>query len=125
MSIEGAQNTPKVLLCASKGLIEISGRSAPINSIEFYKPILKWVEEYAKKPKPQTSVNIYFYYFDTSSSRCFINVLQMLQIVHNINQGVDIKWYYHVDDEEMLESGYDFESIIRIPFRMIEVHHVS
>ena len=58
ISIDGTQNTPKVLLCASKGLIEISGRSSPINSLEFYQTILEWVEEYAKKPKPQTSVNI-------------------------------------------------------------------
>ena len=125
LSIKGAQNTPKVRLCAKKGLIEISGRSAPRNSYEFYQPIVDWLEEYSKAPKPKTSVNINFNFFDTGSSRCFIDVLLILQNVHNINQGVEIKWYYDIDDDEMLESGYDFESITRIPFKMIEVHHVN
>ena len=28
---------------------------------------------------------------------------------------------YEEDDEDMLEAGEDYESIIRIPFKMIEI----
>jgi len=126
MSIEGAQNTPAVRLCVSQGLIEISGRSVPINSYEFFQPIIKWVEEYAKAPRPHTNVNINFHFFDTGSSRSFIDLLLILQSVYKTdNHNVTINWFYDIDDEDMLESGYDFESIVKIPFKMIEVHRVK
>ena len=32
-----------------------------------------------------------------------------------------LKWYYEEDDEDMLEAGEDYESIIRVPFKMIEI----
>ena len=34
---------------------------------------------------------------------------------------VVIFWYYEEDDEDMLEAGEDYESIIRIPFKMVEI----
>ena len=33
------------------GIMEIKGRSIPENSIEFYKPLVDWLDEYAKSPK--------------------------------------------------------------------------
>jgi len=33
---------------------------------------------------------------------------------------VVINWYYEKDDEDMLEAGEDYESIIRVPFKMVE-----
>jgi hypothetical protein len=34
---------------------------------------------------------------------------------------VEVNWYYEEDDEDMLEAGEDYESIIRVPFKMIEI----
>ena len=125
-SVKGAKNTPNVKLCVSQGLIEISGHSAPINSHEFFQPIKEWVEEYVKAPKSQTNVNINFNFFDTGSSRWFINILQILHNIYKVNnQDVTISWFYDKDDDDMLEAGYDFEAIVKIPFKMIEVHRVN
>jgi len=55
--IEGTAKTPTVNFNASEGLIEIKGRSIPENSIEFYKPLVDWLDEYAKSPAPHTTVN--------------------------------------------------------------------
>lgn len=121
LSIEGTPKTPTVQFDASKGLVEIKGRSIPENSIEFYKPLVDWLDAYGKEPKPQTQVNIQLEYFNTSSSKCILDVFKKLETVQKVNSGVTVNWFYDEDDEDMLEAGQDYESIIRIPFKMIEV----
>jgi hypothetical protein len=119
--IEGTAKTPSIKFDPNSGLIEIKGRSIPENSIEFYKPMVDWLEKYSKSPKPQTKVNIQLEYFNTSSSKCILDVFKKLEEIHKSNNQVVINWYYEEDDEDMLEAGEDYESIIRIPFKMIEI----
>ena len=38
-SIEATQNTPVIDFDLKKGVLDISGRSIPENSIEFYNPV--------------------------------------------------------------------------------------
>jgi hypothetical protein len=121
LSIEGTPKTPTVRFDGPKGIIEIKGRSIPENSIEFYKPLVDWLEAYSKEAKPQTQVNIQLEYFNTSSSKCILDVFKKLEAIQKVNQGVTVNWFYDEDDEDMLEAGQDYESIIRIPFKMIEV----
>ena len=121
LSIEGTPKTPTVRFNASEGTVEIKGRSIPENSIEFYRVLVNWLEEYTKEPQEQTQVNIQLEYFNTSSSKCILDVFKKLEAIHKINQGVTINWFYDEDDEDMLEAGQDYESIIRIPFKMIEI----
>jgi hypothetical protein len=119
--IEGTSKTPSVKFDPNSGLIEIKGRSIPENSIEFYKPMVDWLEKYAKTPKTKTKVNIQLEYFNTSSSKCILDVFKKLEEIHKSNNEVQINWYYEEDDEDMLEAGEDYESIIRVPFKMIEI----
>jgi len=121
ISIEGSPKTPTVIFDASEGIIEIKGRSIPENSIEFYKPLVDWLEEYKKDPLPVTKVNIQLEYFNTSSSKCILDVFKKLEAIHKAKHDVEVNWYYEEDDEDMLEAGEDYESIIRIPFKMIEI----
>ena len=121
ISIEGTPKTPTVQFNAEQGIIEIKGRSIPENSIEFYKPLVDWLEDYKSDPLPKTKVNIQLEYFNTSSSKCILDVFKKLEAIHKSKNEVEINWYYEEDDEDMLEAGEDYESIIRIPFKMIEI----
>ncbi len=122
ITIEGTPKTPTVKFDANEGLVEIKGRSIPENSIEFYKPLIEWLEEYSKAPKELTKVNIQLEYFNTSSSKCILDVFKKLEAIHKTQKNeVIINWYYEEDDEDMLEAGEDYESIIRVPFKMIEI----
>jgi hypothetical protein len=64
-------------------------------------------------------VNIKLEYFNTSSSKCILDVFKKLETVGGTN--MTINWYYEEDDEDMLEAGEDYQAIINIPFKMIEV----
>jgi len=119
--IEGTAKTPNVKFESEEGLIEIKGRSIPENSIEFYKPLVDWLEEYMNSPKELTEVNIQLEYFNTSSSKCILDVFKKLETIHKGKNEVIINWHYEEDDEDMLEAGEDYESIIRVPFKMIEI----
>ncbi len=119
--IEGTPKTPSVNFNATTGVLEIKGRSIPENSIEFYKPLIEWIEKYGVSPQPKTVVNIQLEYFNTSSSKCILDVFKRLEAIVNSGHDVLINWHYEEDDEDMLEAGEDYQSIIKVPFKMIEV----
>ncbi|MBN2667787.1 MAG: DUF1987 domain-containing protein [Bacteroidales bacterium] len=121
ISIEGTPKTPTVEFNSNNGKIEIKGRSIPENSIEFYKPLVDWLDEYAASPKENTEVNIQLEYFNTSSSKCILDVFKKLEVIHKDGHSVNINWFFEEDDEDMLEAGEDYQSIIKIPFKMIEI----
>jgi hypothetical protein len=119
--IEGTPKTPSVRFVSSEGALEIKGRSIPENSIEFYKPLMDWIESYAGNPKGHTVVNIQLEYFNTSSSKCILDLFKKLEVINN---EIVINWYYEEDDEDMLEAGEDYDAIINIPFKMIEIEEI-
>ncbi len=121
IKIEGTPKTPTVQFDAAQGLLEIKGRSIPENSIEFYKPLMDWIESYAKGAKPNTTVNVQLEYFNTSSSKCILDLFKKLEAINN---EIVVNWYYEEDDEDMLEAGEDYDAIINIPFRMIEIEEI-
>lgn len=121
ISFEGTPKTPTINFNADTGIVEIKGRSIPENSIEFYKPLVDWLEEYKENAQPMTKVIIQLEYFNTSSSKCILDVFKKLEAVHKAKNPVEIHWYYEEDDEDMLEAGEDYESIIRVPFKMVEI----
>lgn len=121
LSLEGTAKTPTVDF-KSEGELLIKGRSIPENSIEFYKPLIDWIAAYSDNPKENTLVNIQLEYFNTSSSKCILDVFKKLESISDST--VSVKWYYEEDDEDMLEAGEDYEAIIDLSFEMIEVEEL-
>ena len=123
LSLQGSPKTPTIEMNAGSGVIEIKGRSIPENSIDFYRPVVEWLDTYAETAADVTEVNIQLEYFNTSSSKCILDVFKKLENVfkNNGDKGVTINWYYEEDDEDMLEAGEDYQSILKIPFKMIEL----
>lgn len=119
--IEGTPKTPTIKFDASSGVFEIKGRSIPENSVDFYKPLIDWLDSYKEDPNDKTIVNIRLEYFNTSSSKCILDVFKKLESIYKAKNEVEVNWYYEEDDEDMLEAGEDYESIIRVPFKMIEI----
>ncbi len=121
ITLEGSTKTPTVQFDAAKGTLAIRGRSIPENSIEFYTPLLDWIDTYGKDAKNPTVVIIQLEYFNTSSSKCILDVFKRLEKIKTQGKEVLVKWHYETDDEDMLEAGEDYQAIINLPFEMIEV----
>lgn len=122
LNIEGTAKTPTIKFDPSKGVVELKGRSIPENSIEFYKPLIDWLEKYSQAPQSNTVVNIQLEYFNTSSSKCILDVFKKLEAINKAgNSSVVINWHYEEDDEDMSEAGEDYQAIINVPFKMVMV----
>ncbi|WP_075602493.1 DUF1987 domain-containing protein [Saccharicrinis aurantiacus] len=118
---EGTPKTPYVRFDGENGVIEIKGRSIPENSIEFYKPLIDWLENLASTEVSEIAVNVQLEYFNTSSSKCLLDIFKKLELIHKKNSSIEVNWFYEEDDEDMFEAGEDYQSIIGLPFKMIEI----
>jgi hypothetical protein len=121
--LTGSPKTPEVDFNEETGKLVLKGRSIPENSIEFYKPMFDWIEAYGSNPKPATEVNIVLEYFNTSSSKCSLDLFKKLETLNSGGKtAVTVNWHYEEDDEDMLEAGEDYQAIINVPFKMVMVN---
>lgn len=118
---KATESTPSVELKFDEGVFDIKGRSIPENSIGFYQPISLMIEEYIKAPQPVTQFNIQLEYYNSSSAACLLNIFKKLEKIQGKSTQITISWHYEKEDEDTLLAGKNFESIITIPFKMIEV----
>ena len=119
---EGGKKTPTIYFDPEKRELRFEGRSIPEDTIRFYEPILKWIEKYVEADREDTTnLHINLEYFNTSTSRYLFGILKTLESYHVKGNPVLIHWYYEKDDLEMLESGEDYASILKIPFKMVSV----
>lgn len=118
INIEPTPKTPKVLFDASQGLMEIEGRSIPENSTEFYKPIYDWLETYIKSPHQDSQFRFKLEYFNTSSSKCILDIFRKLEKLHQNGNKIVVTWYFEQDDEDMQEAGEDYQRIVNVPIKL-------
>jgi hypothetical protein len=119
--INGTAKTPTVYFDANKGLIELKGRSIPENSIDFYNPLFDWIIAYGALKQANTVVNIHLEYYNSSSSKCIMEVFKKLEGVAKEGSNVTINWYYNKDDDEIFGAGEEFKLLVKLPFKFIEV----
>lgn len=119
--IEAGPKTPYVMLDAA-GYIELKGKSIPENSVQFYKQIFDWLDNYAANPKDSTKVLVQLEYFNTSSSKCILDIFRIMESIHNSGRSkVTIAWLYDEEDEDMMETGEDYQTIVKIPFTISKI----
>ena len=119
--IEPSAKTPSIAFDIAKNALEIKGRSIPENSIEFYKPVMDWLDKHSGSMGPSINVNIQLEYFNTSSSKCILDIFKKLEAIHKSMNNIQINWYYEDDDEDMQEAGEDYQAIIQIPFNIVKL----
>lgn len=119
IDIKATDKTPAIKSDPGQGFVEIRGRSNPENAVEFYRSLIDWSLEYARNPQQKTTINIELEHFNTSSSKCLINFLKNLELIHRSEKEVLINWYYEEDDEELMEAGELFQEITGLPVTMI------
>lgn len=122
--LEASAKTPSITFNGENGKLELRGRSIPENSIEFYKPLNDWVDHYGSSPSPTTLFEVKLEYFNTSSSKCILDLFKKLEKINGSGTEVKVNWYYEEDDEDMMEAGEDYQAIINLPFTMIEVEEI-
>jgi hypothetical protein len=114
------KNSPEVILNPD-GLIKIKGRSIQENVAEFFEPVDEWITEYVKEPADITCVDIGLEYFNSASARVFITLFQKITWVTLKHKKFIFNWYYENGDEDILERGEYFASVLDVPFNFIKI----
>ena len=125
--IEPTEFTPKVFFDTENSVFEISGFSRPENVIGFYKPILKWLEEYNDQvlskninfQKSLITLNLKLTYFNSASSKFLLDIL--LEFMKFMSKGnkIEVNWYYEDGDDEIFESGEEIADMLGYTFNFI------
>ncbi len=120
IQLHATDKTPAILFDTQTGVFSITGKSLTENAYEFYKPLLELIEGYKKQPQFQTIINIQLEYFNTSSSKSMLDLLRSFETLKT-SSNIIVNWYYEADDDDMLEVGEDYQQIVDLTFKMIEV----
>lgn len=120
--LKASTKTPEINFKGESGQLELSGRSIPEISFEFYQPVIDWVDAYGKNPQEETMVHAKFEYFNTSSSKQILDVFKKLENIHlNGKSRVKVKWFVSEEDEAMQEAGEEYKMLLKLPFEIVPV----
>ena len=118
--IEKSEKTPYVEFNIN-GELRIEGRSIPEDSRAFYQGALNWLHEFRKINPQKVTLHIRLTYFNTSSSKLILSTFRMLEQFDDVGIATNIYWYHEEDDEDMIEAGNDYKTIVKLPFHFVQV----
>jgi hypothetical protein len=118
--IESSTYIPKIDFNSETDVLSIEGESYHEYTVEFFQPVFEWLGKYLSEPGKKITLNFRMTYFNTSSSRRFLEILNLLEDYQDDKEGdVVVNWYYEEGDIDMLESGEEYEEDVSINFNLI------
>jgi len=110
---------PTVKFEASSGKCLIEGESFLAETVKFYTPLIEWIEEFSNQKKGALDFTFKLTYFNTSSSKCILDILKILKRYENNNGKVSVYWHYDEDDSDMREALDDYMNDTGIKINLI------
>jgi hypothetical protein len=122
IEIEPTSTTPRIIFRPDEGYFEVSGKSLPENSFEFYKPLLDFMEAYAEDPAPSTLLVFKLQYFNTSSTSHFLRMVKKFEKILEDGKDARVSWYHDFEDDDMRDAGEDFKVLSKLPIKIMGAH---
>ncbi len=121
LEIKGEKGTyfvPHVNFDAETGICTLEGESYLEDTWDFYKRLVDWLRAYSETGRSIT-FNFKLTYFNTSSSKGILEVLEYLKEYEGLGGVLNIMWYYPKDDEDILEEAEDFIEDTQLDMELI------
>lgn len=109
--IDGTARAPQIDFNPMSGELILSGRSIPENAAKVYEPLIEWVSEYIKNPRPTTNFRINLEYYNTSSYIWFAKIIKNLARMEGEDYILFIHKYFDIEDFEDMELEEIRESV--------------
>ncbi len=120
--IEETRESPQIDFNSQTNILKIKGVSYSENSIAFYKPVFKWLEDYINSlTNEKVAVEFNISYLNTSSTRCMLKILQILENAFSDKKDITINWYYNIENEGLKVLAEEFEEDLLIPFNIVSL----
>ncbi|MCK5268520.1 MAG: DUF1987 domain-containing protein [Spirochaetes bacterium] len=117
--IEKTQNTLDVNFNSETGICKLTGSSYPENSIIFFKPISDWMKQFNEQDKGGITLDLDVTYINTSSTKCILDIFEILEGFHKEKRNIKINWYYPRDEDDLRETGEELTEHLKLPVNFI------
>ena len=109
-SMDATSRTPALLLDPAAQTLEIKGESYPEDVRSFYGMIAEKISHYFGAEPSALTVNIKLTYFNSSSARALMEMLDQLEEAASDDLRVIVNWYCDPDDDITREFAEDIAS---------------
>ncbi len=124
-TVEKTKATPKIDFDPERNVLLIEGESYPENTLNFYDPVINWLREYIEQLNNDANndavLKINLSYLNTSSTKCLLNIIEMLEDANSDGKNIVLNWYYDRENESMLECAEEFQEDVEFPFNIIPI----
>jgi len=110
---------PEILMEVATGRCFIKGESFPEDSWKFYEPILAWLRDYIAQKQGPIEFSFQLDYYNTSTSKCFFEILKTLRDYKEGGGKVVVNWYYQTEDMDALDDANDYVEYLKFPINKI------
>ena len=124
LKIEATTFTPEISFDIENNTLSFLKVSKPANAITFYKPVFDFIENFEQakvksKVVKELVIDFKFDYFNTATAKVIYELLDKFSKIKK--QGVDviINWYYHPEDDDLLEEGQIMAEALGLHFNFI------
>lgn len=115
---------PGIRFVPDTGKFEITGISLPENVMDFYGPVIDWLERYEqeyveqalREGRKELELKFMLDYYNSGTIRYLISILNKMKSCLDKGMNVTIRWYYDEDDEHLLDSGKELADLTQLPF---------
>lgn len=119
LHIPATKSTPEVQFDPGHNLLRVLGQSYPENAFKFYEPIFQWVDECLEELKEPFTIELQLPYINTSSTKCFMMMLEKFDEAYASGKPVALNWFYDPENENELECAEEFKEDLSLPFHII------
>ncbi|MBC7862800.1 MAG: DUF1987 domain-containing protein [Bacteroidia bacterium] len=110
------EKTPFIDFDVKTNKLQIKGVSIPEDALSFYKPILHWLGLYMQQRPASAELSFQMEFFNTVSSRLFLEIMKLMQKLKEGGTEVIIRWIFEEDDEDIQEAGENYSQMVDVKF---------
>ncbi|MCK5028154.1 MAG: DUF1987 domain-containing protein [Bacteroidales bacterium] len=121
LKIEATTFTPEINFDITNNTLSFLKVSKPGNAIDFYKPVFEFIDNFEKskvksKIAKELVIDFNFDYFNTATAKIIYELLEKFKNIQEQGVNVIINWYYHPEDDDLLEEGEIMSESLDLPF---------
>ena len=109
-SQKATARTPEILLDADAGTLVLSGESYPEDVTAFYSTLSDAITAFFDSSERAFDVSIKLTYFNSSSARSLMELLDLLDTAAGQGRQVSVQWYCDAEDDITREFAQDISS---------------
>lgn len=115
INIPQTDATPLVVFDPASNTLRLAGESYPENSFDFYAPVVTWLKA-ALQEKDELRLDITITYMNSSSTKCTLDLLDIMEEAHARGVKTSIIWRYDQENPRSYVLAEEFREEVTFPF---------